>query len=393
VPMALAGDDDAYPVEFRICTDSDNLTGFVDSEVPPGASYEYRFVAVAEVSDQGNQESPVVVRQIDVIGTLVAVNDLRIDERDGEIYVSWTPPPLGKSLLFQTDKAPAAGADDLLAVAALPGAGLSPDRRLPMPDRLVDGRLTVGPVVDPPGWSRTHYAVAVVAGNQAIVGRSVARSRAEAITNAVILERVDHQLIVFDWPGSAVQVDVFLASPGSSFEPSKDQLPHATIDEQNFEKRGGIVLGSGDEPGTGRALRKPCRVYLVPATFEAGDTIPTKPIACDYPGLVRIGYRLDVSRAGLRSKGRTAVSATCEIESPLPLAMALVWRKDRLPLHREDGTTLAQVRTPLTTTMQAVMDVDQTPPVSGFVRLFVLQPSNAPRLAVLDPPLGQLRFP
>ena len=391
LPIEQAGDEESYPLEFRICADSDNLTGFVDLNAPPGAAYQYRFAAMAEVSDQGFQASPFVIRHIEVVGTLVAVTDLRIDERGDGIYLSWTPPALGHSLLFQTDKAPAAGADDVLEVSALPRAGLSNDRRLPMPAQLIGGRLTVGPVRDPGGWARTHYSVAVVAGDRAAVGPSVARSHAEAIKSAVILERVDHQLVVFDWPGSAVQVDVFLASPNSSYAPSRDQVPHATMTEQDFRKRGGLVLGDG---GTGPALSRPCRVYLVPGTFESGRIVATTPVACEYPGLARIAYALDTQKSGIRSRvGRTTVMVSCEFDSPMALSMALVWRPDRLPLYRDDGTVLAQARAPLTPTMQALLEVERLPTTAGFIRLFVAQPPGSPRLAVLDPPFPQLCVP
>ncbi len=382
-------DEDTYPIGYGICTEADNLTGFVDMDPPPGASYEYRFAAMAEVSGNAVQ-SPFVVHRVDVIGVLTPVTDLRTDERDDGVYLSWTPPPLGQSIVFQTEKAPAAGPEDMLDLEALPSAGLGAERRLPMPAVRLDGRLVVGPVVDPDEWARTHYCVAVIAGNRAVVGPAVARARVVQIKDAEIFERVDHQLIVFDWPGDAVQVDVFLASPNSAFEPSRDQVPFASLTRQDFDKRGGLVMGQSDRAGSGRALSKPCRVYLVPATFDAGKTVPSKPTICDYPGLVRIGYRLDAQRGGIRGRSRVTVMATSEIQSPA-LSMSLVWRPDRLPLHRDDGTVIAQTQTVLGPAIQPVMDVEQLPPTSGFVRLFVAQ-SSGPRLAVIDPPLPTLRL-
>jgi hypothetical protein len=280
--------------------------------------------------------------------------------------------------------------DDLLDSDALPMAGLTEDRKLPMPTRLVDGRLTMGPIVKPKEWARTHYSVAVVAGARAIVGPSVAVARVAEIKDAAILERVDHQLIVFDWPGEAAQVSVYLAAEHSTLKPTTDEIAHATLTRQDFMKRGGLVMGAGTESGTGRALRRPCRVYLYPEFFEKGRIVPSHPTACDYPGLVQIRYHIQILRAGRRSTGGTTLLAQCELASP-PLQLTLVWRPDRLPLHSEDGTILAQPRTVLSPTMRSIAALEWIPSCPGYFRLFVNQIPGSMRIAVMDPPLSELR--
>jgi hypothetical protein len=387
-----ARDADAYPIEFQICRESDNLTGFIDQTVPAGRSYEYRFEAMAEVSEQGDEGSVLVVREIDVLGTLKAVTDLQIETRDDGYHLSWTAPLLGRCQVYQSGSAPRAGANDLLDVAALSSAGLSTEKQLAMPTNLVGHRLTMGPISKPKEWSRTHYSVAVIAGDRAIVGPSVAVARVAQITDAEILERVDHQLIVFDWPGEAAQVSVHLAEIGATSPPPRGRPAHATLTRKDFEERGGLVMGNSGVNGTGKALSSPGRVFLVPEFYEMGKIVPSDPINCDYPGLVRIMYRFDVLKAGRRTPGSISLVVSCERTSP-PLPLTLVCHPDRLPLHRDDGTVLAQLQRALTPAMEVVHVMPEPHFNAAYARLFVAGSPGGPRIAVLDPPLAGLRLP
>ncbi len=392
IPVDQARDIDTYPIEHQICTDSDNLTGFVDTTAPAGKTYEYRFEAIAEVSDQGDEGSVMVAHEVDVVGSLKAVTDLQIETRDDGYYLSWTAPLLRRSQVYQTESEPKAGVDDLLDVDALPQAGLCVEQQLAMPTTRLGQRLTTGPLSNPREWSRTHYSLAVIARTRAIVGPSVAVARVARIADAEILERVDHQLIVFDWPGEAAQVSIHVAAPNAPAPILRGQPAYATLTRKDFDARGGLVLGRGGEAGTGRALNRPCRVFLVPEFYEMGRIVPSEPIACDYPGLVRIMYRFEATRASRRTPSSIRLLAASEFSSP-PLVLTLVCRPDRLPLHREDGTVLAQMRQILVPSFEQVWTLNEPRTGLGFARLFVYQDPGAPRIAVLDPPLAGLRLP
>jgi hypothetical protein len=409
VPVELAASGHMRP-KYRVFADLDNLVGFEDGTAEKGRRYLYEAAAEVELDDatvlsipaQGTVRVSVVLQQI---------QDLAVEQHgpddDPQFDVSWTAPAGGDVVIFRTSKAPYSGIEDRERRREdLVLAGLAPDDQLRHPVAALEGgRVGMRNVPWPRGWSMAYFTPATVLDDRAYVGLTRASVRVGAAGEPEIQERVVEQRLVFRWPEGADSVLVYTSAPDVPVEAALESEP-VEISRHQYE-----------EP---RALRlqrrlpwdRPSTLYLVACSFEGGKRHYGRPVAVNYPGLLRIRYRVDQKGRKVLRNRSARIILEAETDT-VPPPFALICNAGRLPLSIDDGVPLQVVRAcqegarpamrllaerlgPQVQDPGWIADVEGahlSPGVPYFVRLFAdLQPEMLARVAVIDPSAGDLRL-
>jgi hypothetical protein len=389
---------------YRILHESDNLCGFVDREAERGRTYRYEFVAVAAV-DGVELLSRAQVVELTVSANLQPVLDLEVELLDGDDPVfdlTWTAPAVGRVVIYRSAEPPAADADrEVRDESALPSAGLLPDDRLVHPTRpgQSTGSTQMRRVPWPRGMTAAWFTPVTALGRDVRVGPSVLRARTGRVEAPVIVERVHKQVVTFGWPDGAAAVLAYSDLVGRQSPPPRD-APHQIIMREAYERQGGMHLDDALPP-------QGCMLHLVPAAFVAGRRVDGPIARAGYGGLLRMRYEIATRRSWTGKPQTLTVWVRSELELPQPPPLALVHNPDRLPLDIGDGGRLLAVpewnaglppspQLLPTALVGPTRENAWTVSVagrSGFVRLFVdIPPSDLARVALLDPPPGQLRL-
>jgi hypothetical protein len=384
-----------YNESFRIPPSVVTSGGFTDDGAVPGASYEYRIYALAEIS--GSEElSPHVARQVTLKATVEPVIDLEVTPTEGSestFDLTWTPPALGDVEIYRSEKAPASGIDAMpLDRTALTGQGLKPEFRLDRMRERESGRVAMRNVPWPKGWSRAYFTPVTVLNDGLMqVGKSRNLTRAKEVTHLRLIERVDEQFLTFMWPSGAPMVKIYCGPLGSERLDPATEPPIQELTEDEYNKYGGAHLND-PLPSEG------CSVHLVGTSFTGGQARYAKPATVQYEGLARIKYRVEAVEDARRGRSARpssilrvlAKSAT----SPTNLRFVAVHNQRRLPLHPSDGTVVQQtVASFVADHPQTLFETLDTAGLTGYLRIFAaLPPEHAHRVAVLDPPLDQLQL-
>jgi hypothetical protein len=139
--------------------------------------------------------------------------------------------------------------------------------------------------------------------------------------------------------------------------------------------------------------------------FASGERVEGVPVTVDYPGLLRMAYTVAVKSNLLGRPTTVTVEITSQVAVGPP-PFALVHNADRLPLDIADGTALEGGRDGDDTLARTYRPVPHrvgpdepsrwkfdVKGLHGFVRLFVdLPPRRLQQVALLDPPVAQLRL-
>lgn len=394
-----------------IAVDSPNLGGFVDETAERGESYIYRLVVEALSTDQQRRLSAPIDLRLDVSAELMAVDDLTMsqaNEPGGSFELTWTAPKAGRVRIYRLETAPPGGIDHTVEpLGALASMGLLEDSRLmhPMePADPVTGLSSMQRVPWPASWRRVFCTPVTVLGEQMIVGRTVSTAGVDAIKNASLVERVNGQILRFAWPSGAASVQVHVGPQGASPEAVAESKPVKSIDLSLYRRLGGIPM---------RLPAGGCRVVLVPAVFDGGQSITGKPTWVDYTGLRRLTYSIGrVKQFGFMKAPRLSIkvwefgttAATQHAPSP---PFILVYNAERLPLYAQDGvaipvfeenggesSTRFQPRTLAHSEEMPEYRAEMMRGVKGgYVRLFAggtVQSLSG--IAVLDPPIDTLQL-
>jgi hypothetical protein len=236
------------------------------------------------------------------------------------------------------------------------------------------------------------------------VGTTIFKSRNEKVRAPKILERVNSQILTFEWPDGADSVLVYRGRSGQDPSVALHGEP-IEISKSGYIQRGGLRFPH-PLPDEG------CDLHLVPITFEAGARVSGGTTSVNYPWILKLSYETTIKRNLLGKT--TGVSVTLQSRKPVasPLPFVLVYNPDRLPLTGRDGIALSMVKdidggpapvrrflhndfsptnsgTSWRTESGAwANEVSQS---KGFVRLFVDLPVEAMKqVALLDPPLARL---
>ena len=123
-------------LEHRILRGSDTRRGFVDTEALRGQRYIYR-VRCAVTVGHVMRLSEATEATVEVSAVLAPVTDLSSGAHspDGSRFeLTWTPPPTGAVVIYRSQTAPSAGAENVeLPEATLEQIGLHPVQRLTQP--------------------------------------------------------------------------------------------------------------------------------------------------------------------------------------------------------------------------------------------------------------------
>ncbi|HEY5783698.1 MAG TPA: hypothetical protein VIT65_02875 [Microlunatus sp.] len=380
------------------------LSGFVDHDAEPGRRYRYDLVVEVDQGGVTVQSQPMSV-EVAISAPLVAVSDLTVDRRyaaDGSVRfdVSWTKPAAGTVRLYRTEKGPVAGATndvhDASVLAERIGLRDEDEQRMPVVP-LGEGREGLRDLRGKADWSRIHFTPVTVLNGQLRVGASRTLPVIGEPTQAEIVERCEHQVLKFGWPRGAAKVVVATRRATDPVEVPSGGPGYDEIDKVVHENLGGLQFRQ-------RLPWQGCVVDLVGIAFEDRNAEFGSVVRAVYPGLIRLRYTIETRQRMFRLD-KLVLRVQAETEpTPIP-AFALVHRRDRLPLHVDDGDPLPvvpdipEVRPPTRQFRPDRLTPDGSGPgwvaevrgLTGFVRLFVDAPTG--RLALLDPSPSSLRLP
>jgi hypothetical protein len=372
--------------------------GFTDTPGTGGA-FEYRVFAVGQVDGSDVLSTPVTA-QVTVDDHVEPVTDLRVERQDdGDLRLSWTPPRAGRVEVYRLNApAPEGLRGVLLPRDALP-AQLREANRLMQPTEQVEGKTVISSVPMPPGWTRGYFVPVTVLGDSALrVGDEAVIILPLPPTQVRCVERVTHQVITFAWPEGVEMVRVNQGPRGAPAGQGGDaRLVELT--RQVYDEQGGMSL-ERSLPPTG------CALHVYGVSYHRGAPVLSVPVTVGYPGLIQFEYRIYSEQPALpvaqRSRfGRSAPTMSVPTTRRLQVwgsqrmdrvRLVAVQNASRLPLHSGDGQTIHDDLIDLTPDQVPVIG-PVLPSTGGFVRLFVVGlPAGYPPVAVLDPPISELRL-
>ncbi|GGA55410.1 hypothetical protein GCM10011490_01600 [Pseudoclavibacter endophyticus] len=409
IPIQRAAGASGDPT-YRILHDDDNLGGFVDTTAERGQRYLYQVFAEAEFDGVARLSAPT---NHDLLVSAIhePVRDLSFDLHDSAdeplFDLSWTVPPGGQVVIYRTERPPQPGIErNAVNVAALPGAGLPDDRRQSHPIVADGERASMRQVPWPRGWTRAYFTAVVLLGDSAYVGNTVRGVRVPKVSRPKVLERVNRQVLTFEWPDGADIVLAYSSMTGVSSEIAMQGQP-IEVSRSDYREQGGLEFPRG------RLDTKGCDLHLVSVAFDGGRRVLAAPEVITYPGLLRIWYRVLTSAL---PDGRPLIRVQLLAESDVDPAppFVLVHNPDRMPLTVDDGRPIAVVPetapnsspqrrfvpSPLPSQGNGVSTWIVEPDLftrevaaAGYLRLFAaLPPEVLKRVALLDPDVRTLRL-
>ena len=398
--------------QYRILAGSDNLAGFVDPVAERGRRYLYRARCEAVV-DGLARLSGTAQAEVEVSAVLAPVTDLALTmhhTHPATFDLGWTPPPSGRVVIFRTPDAPrgdAASAD--LEEAALDQAGLDPVLRLnyPVGERPdpEGGRpqAVMADVPWPADWSRAYFTPVTLLGGRARVGRTTTAVRTARIRDVQLTEYCSKQVLMFTWPEGAAAVAVYVTAIG--YDPGAGLSGRSyDITAEDYARYGGMQF-TGQLPVGG------CSLHLAPVAFSGGRRVLGEITSVTYDGLLRIWYAVHLIRDSDNRPRTAALKAKAEFDVTGSPPFVLVHNPDRIPLSVDDGQavdvaplnvrdemvgpTSKEVRfASLSTDAEGEVWAGDVRGRTGWIRLFANlgDPSRLRRLALLDPPVSDLRL-
>lgn len=408
VPIERAAHESGAP-QHNILSDHDNLGGFVDTGATRGSRYLYQAVAEAPVDGVGQRSFPLVrpVLVSDVIEQVVDLAVIRHGEDEPQFDLNWSTPPGGQVVIYRSEQPPRPGADlKPLPESALAQADLRDADRLAHPISRADGKASMKDVPWPRAWTRAYFTPVTLLNGQAFVGISIASVHTEKIKRAKIVERVNKQVLTFQWPDGAASVFVYEGVSGQPAEVATQNAQAHEITKDQYVQRGGLTFPR-------RLPSKGCDIHLVPITFLAGERVMGAPTTISYGRLFRLRYEIKQQRNVVGAITGVSVGVRSEEEMGKPPPFVLVYNPDRLPLSKADGRVLtvapeAVEGSPISKRLTfshlgaSAGETWKTPADAwksevgkprGFVRLFVdLPPDGNIMVALIDPAPTALRL-
>lgn len=318
----------------EICTDSDNLTGFVDAGPVRGERYLYRVFAEVLVGGTPKLSSP---RQQPMLVSVVlqSVSDLRPEIHAGyrEFDLTWTTPDAGAVRVYWFPSPPRGGLENrLMEEAALAVAGLADESKIPHPVTAGEpGTSQMRAVPWPAGWQRLYLLPVTVHNDQAQIGSvKIVNRPLPPVANARIVERFDTETVTFGWPEGAVAVKAFIGMEGVPPEEicsGPNARAFAEISETTYLRDGGLIFPEKLTEAGGT-------VYLMGVGYSGAAEIRGEIVAVDYPGLTRVYYDIAVSESG--NDGAIVLGAD-NMDYEAPPALVLINNPKRFPLAPDDG--------------------------------------------------------
>ena len=315
-----------------------------------------------------SQDEVAVQRSVKLASELEKLELSRCERRSeygqDSIEVDWYSPKTGEVKIYLTPNAPQAD----LRTSAVPktyvesalSSAISETRGVSEP-----GSFQTTTVPWPPDWYEVYITPVNFNDADAWVGESKVLQRVQSIEDDQfrLIERVDSQLITFDWPKGATAVEY------------STNREHDQIREEDYDLQGGIRLHLDQHGDT---------VRLKPYAVFAGKRTEGNERVIQYEGLRPVTYDFEVDYA----QGQIGVFLwSLGNGDKRQFSCQVVYRADRLPLFPEDGEALGIVETNLQSTTHVAQGLgpmrgqypDFTVSVGeriqrrGFIRLFAVE--------------------
>ncbi len=285
-----------------------------------GASYEFQIFPEITfgghtMRGEGSQiECRTISADIQAVELLTAVA-LEEDNKD-LIILTWIAPPTGEVKIYLTQSEPA---PDLIG-KAVDSSYLLDDDALGSTEWVSTiesdpGDDVAKDLIWPANWPQVFCVPVNVVGEKSLVGEYKVLQKVAPITDYSLIQRVDSQLITFDWPTGAQLVEV-----------TQRQGETKELTEADYRRQGGIRLhlnDFGDE------------VTLTPKSIYAGVTTRADATTINYPGLKVYSYKID----GPELDRTYALLWIWRrgTEDRHPPQFILVHNPERFPLYSHDG--------------------------------------------------------
>lgn len=315
------------PIDFPAhqLRDGVDSRSFVCSVPVRGGTYEFQIFP--EIVFRGKtirgDGSAVFTRRISAdIQAVELLSAVYVPKDDNDrIALEWVAPPTGEVKIYLTNSEPA---PDLIN-QAVDSRYLADDDALGATEWINTTESEPGETVFielmwPSDWPQVYCVPVNVVGDQSLVGEFKVLHRVGEIHEPTLIQRVDSQLITFDWPFGADLVEV-TQKQGESVE----------LTAANYHRQGGIRLhlnSFGDE------------VTLTPKSIYAGQTTKAKPAIITYAGLKIYRYVIDHKNPYIVGDLRYPRLWLWRdgVEDRQPPRFILVHNPLRLPLFPGDGT-------------------------------------------------------
>ncbi len=373
--------------------------GFLDRQAQPGIDLTYAVYTVAVLTNGEKVVSDPKTAMVKVVPDPHSVSlKVEASPATARTYdISWVAPPFGTVEVFLTSQQPPSGlGDQSRTLEVIEMQGLTQERQLKYPvQRSGNTHRMVGVTLDP-SWVKGFFVAVHVVSNEAVrVGPMQSTVNARPPKEPRIVERVDTEVITFQWPDDVRMIEVFQGPLSEvTLDPAQADVI-ATLTEDEYVERGGLRLKQ-PLPSNG------CALYLFGLVYDLGAPTRSAPVRVEYKGITRLRYRVEPARRDGMPIGHETppdfYRVMLQTDEPMPpTPLCLVSNATRLPLHPQDTD---QEGLPVMTWG----DVSPTPgaPVTLceipagrrrlYVRLFLnYPPAQCGSVAVLDPPLSQLR--
>ncbi len=403
IPIERAGQFLSGDPQYAIAAESTNLDGFVDRTAVRGQRYLYRCFAEATVNGLAQLSSGVgeVLLVSAVLNPVENLSAAGHGTGASQVFdLQWTEPEAGKVVIYRTPTGPTSGLEnETRDEATLEAFGLQLEYRLRHPvQRAADRSAVMGDVPVPQDWERVYFTPVTLIDGKARVGRTVSKVVIGQVEDPVVVERTDHQVVKFGWPGEAAAVAVSLGPRGMAATVPQEGPNYHEISRDHYRRLGGLQFPQPLRPDG-------CSVHLAGISFVRGERIYGSPAVADYPGLVRLHYSIDYKRSWRLSPEWAIIRLWAPRTLDKCPPFVLVHHADRLPLSVSDGQSLevsldadgadapqlhfrpAQIGpTPSATAFKANVRGR-----AGFLRVFAdITPERLRGVAVIDPPVTTL---
>lgn len=388
--------DQAFLISGQLS--GDNLNGFVDSDVPMG-SYEYRFYTLRSIGGTHVRSLPTF-NQVEISVPVPELTEARVEIREEpelRLDVAWDVPDVSNChvhIYLRKEPPQQEIEGQELDEQALERAGFSKESRQSFPHTEHTDGLRHIEFDWPHGFDRAYVTFVTQVGTRFRVGQTETQVKASAVSGARIVERVDEQILVFDWPAGADVVSV-LTSPSVDEPTNIDEWNHIVeVPFDKHKKYGGVHL---EQP----LSRVGCHVAIYGIAYHDGKQTKGEPQFLHYPGLVKVRYNFrktgeNLEQAGSRFKlprlrkapGTQSWSLHAKADSSIDREFVLVRNLDRIPLHLRDGEAVKRHRLEFATDVEMSLwsDLIDGRDLKGYVRLFVVDDEASDLgVAVLDP--------
>jgi hypothetical protein len=333
--------------------------GFVDPRPLAGVPMVYR-AKIVHVEEGAELASETAQEEITAPAPKFVIEDLEAATQQGApdgptlLDLAWSAPPNAEAyssriyLLPHTPSGMAEG--DAVPTESLGDFGLEDNSWLFGHQAFPDGaKMRMTGVPWPANMERVCLVPVTIAGDQAWVGKWVMpRAPVRPITGARLRERVNRQVVSFEWPAGADRVEAYISAPDVLDPRIGQRYPNASIGQADYRDLGGFEV-----PVHAGGAHSQWVIHLSPVMdnpVQRGE-----PYAITYTAPLFLRYWIDwprwIETAPAEPRGLLKPKpAHVALWPPKPVlhvhpvtpqtrySFVLLAKRTRLPLHADDKT-------------------------------------------------------